>query len=53
MAIVLIQKVVSYVIVPLDMMVMASMIALILMNAILKLMTVHLFKLAKILRYLI
>ena len=51
MATVPILMVVSYVIVPLDMMEMASMIASISMNVILKLMTVHQFKIAKIQRF--
>ena len=51
MATVPILMVVSYVIVPLDMMEMASMIATISMNVILKLMTVHQFKIAKIQRF--
>ena len=51
MATVPILMVVSYVIVPLDMMEMASMIASISMNVILKLMNVHQFKIAKIQRF--
>ena len=43
--------VVSYVIVPLDMMEMVSMIASISMNVLLKLMNVHQFKIAKIQRF--
>ena len=51
MATVPILRVVSYVIVPLDLMVMESMIVLISMNVILKLMTALPFKIAKILRF--
>lgn len=51
MATVPILRVVSYVIVPLDLMVMESMIVLISMNVILKLMTAPPFKTAKILRF--
>ena len=51
MATVPILWVVSNVIVPLDLMVMESMIVLISMNVIPKLMTAHPFKIAKILRF--
>ena len=51
MATVPILRVVSYVIVRLDLMVMESMIVLISMNVIPKLMTAHPFKIAKILRF--